>query len=354
MAAPTLLDAILRANQARSGGDASARADLPPGAMPFVITCMDPRLVGNIIPALGLEADPPPQAKFAGGVVRPGDVSGARSVLAAAVLNTATEVLVIGHTDCRMGKVSAADVRSGLARLGVRPEAFGAEDPAAWLGSFASPVQAVRSSVEVLRGDPRIPPAMPIHGLLFHLESRRMEVVVRGYEATSAGAATVAAVAPGYRPGPASLSSPPSTVYGAPGFAAPAAHPAGPVSLGAPGPITSGPVRFGAQGPSVQASSLGPPPPPIAPAGQMQPPSFPAPPSMAASAPAPPPISPPGTAQPSSFPETRPMADAAPPPAPPPAPGPLHPKGAKKRPRGASPFDRAQEMLDRMRRDRDG
>ncbi|MCK6481722.1 MAG: hypothetical protein L6R43_16735, partial [Planctomycetes bacterium] len=282
MAGPTLLEAILRANAARAAGDSSAVAALPPGAMPFVITCMDPRIVGRLIPALGLEHSPPPQAKFAGGVIRPGDVSGVRSVLAAALFNMATEVLVIGHTDCRMGKTSSMEIRNGLARLGIPADAFGGEDPVAWLGAFASERSAVQASVEALRASRRMPASMPIHGLLYHLDSRRVDLVVDGYAAAAAPRASEGATVGGYRPGPASLDAPPAPTFGAP--YAPQVHSAGPgtFSLEAPprpdfGPsrgapaFTPGPVNLGTGSP---------------------PSSFPAPPPFAAPPPPPVPVPP--------------------------------------------------------------
>jgi carbonic anhydrase len=323
----TLLDAVLRANEARARGEA-ARADLPPGAMPFVITCMDPRLAGTLLPALGLDADPPPQAKFAGGIVLAGDVSGARSVLAAAIFNMATEILLVGHTDCRMGKTSAMEIRTGLARLGVRPDAFGGMDPPAWLGTFVSERQSVEASVAVLRADPRIPPAMPVHGLLYNLETKRAAVVVRGYDAARSGA-TAGPGAGAYRPGPVSLDAPHGNVFGGtpvpiPGFAE------------APSMAQRGPVAFGAA------------PPPLVPPGGMPPPSFPSPPPMTVpqqaapaeihldtpSAPLPPPV-PPSTEEE----HARPREPA--------------PRPGKKKQRGGSPFDRAQETLERLRRDKD-
>ncbi len=381
MAEATLLDAVLRANGARCGGDSAAQADLPPGAHPFVISCMDPRLVGILIPALGLERDAPPQAKFAGGVVRPGDQAGVRSVLAAAVFNTATEVLVVGHTDCRMGKTSAMEVRSGLARLGVTAEAFGGEDPVAWLGGFPSEHQSVVASVAALRADPRIPPAMPVHGLLFNIESGRLEVVVRGYEAAGA---RVPAAGPAQRTGPVPLSAPMSQVYGAPAGPGVAGRPLPPAfapdaGMAAPGPVSfgsgpgsaRGPVAFGALPPIGSGASAplfhstlsgGNAPPLYVNPGSASP--GPAPPGPFAPPPPPPPppapaAAAPSASPPSSFPEPRPMAEAAPPPPPEPAPPPPELHGqprrqGRKKHRGDSPFDRAQETLERLRRDRDG
>jgi carbonic anhydrase len=368
MAEPTLLDAILKANLARASGDVSARAALPPGTVPFVVTCMDPRLAGVLLPALGLEGVEVPQAKFAGGIVRPGDVSGTRSVLAAAIFNMASEVLVVGHTDCRMGKVSSLDLRTGLARLGVRPDSFDGQDPATWLGLFSGEGQAVRSSVDVLRADPRIPPAMPVHGLLYNIQTRRVEVVVRGYESARGSAAGASMAAPGgMRPGPVDWASPPPAIFGNPGAAPshPAAAPPfaplgatggkGPVSFGSGAPLAAGPVSFGSMAPMNAgaappfAGGASPPPPapppllaPEPPASQPQPaPSFPEAPSLQVDQQAAPEEIDLGARSPS--------LPGPPPPAAPGAAAPPRRPGKKRR--GGSPFDRAQETLERLRRD---
>ena len=362
---PTLLDAILEANRLRVGGDASAKALLPPGAMPFVITCMDPRIVGCLIPALGLEGNPPPQAKFAGGVIRTGDQTAMRSILAAAVFNMATEVLVVGHSDCRMGRISGGDVRSALQRLGIRPEAFGGEDPAKWLGAFVSERASVQTSVDALRANPLMPPRMPVHGLLFHLETKGLDVVVRGYSAAEASASVATAPGPvqgAYRSGPASLASPPSPTFGAPGVPLSMPQAArGSVSLGAGGPVPA----FGASTAGFSFPAPPPfaaPPPPSPP--PMRPPPFAAPPPFVPPAPSPVAPPPPHFVSPplSSLGETAPLGSAPPPPAPAAPPSPQRPaepfgkgKGPKKKPGsggGASPFDRANDVLERLRRDK--
>jgi hypothetical protein len=173
--------------------------------------------------------------------------------------------------------------------------------------------------VAAMRTDPRIPASLPVHGLLYNIETRRLDVIVRGYGAAPAAPA-------GYRPGPVSLEGPPGTVFGGTPVPVPGFEAASPMGQ-------RGPVSFGA------APSMGAPPPPLVPAGGMQPPSFPAPPPMAV------PQAPPPEEilldTPSPPPPPR---DEEPPPPPPPR---------KKKPRGGSPFDRAQETLDRLRRDKD-
>jgi carbonic anhydrase len=332
VAAPTLLDAVVAAAAARSRGE-SVRADLPPGVCPFVISCMDPRLAGTLLPALGLDGFPVPQAKFAGGIVRPGDVSGVRSVLAAAIFNMATEVLVVGHTDCRMGRTSQMEIRNGLARLGIRPEAFQGEDPPAWLGSFSSERQAVIGSVEALRADSRMPASLPIHGLLYHLETRTVEVLLRGYGAQgTAAAGPVSSLAGGAGPVRLGATPPPP----APAYGSTAGMTRGPVSFASMQGMVSGPVVFGSPG-----SVGGPPaPPPLVPPGLAPPPPLPSPPPSFA---APPPLAAPPPAEP--------VAEEAHP-VPPAGPDAPLPRKKKARP-GASPFDRARETLDRLRRDRE-
>ncbi len=220
-----------------------------------------------------------------------------------------------------------------------------------------------------LRADPRLPPGIPVHGLLYDLESRRLEVVVRGYDGASPGPP---APGPAAGAGPVPLSAPRSQVYGASGPAPSGGMGgSGPVSFGsvsgqgpgAPrGPVAFGalpPIGSGASAPLFHSTLSGGDAPPLyvnpgsASPGPSAPVPFapPPPPPMAAPSAAPPP------SPPSSFPEPRPMAEASPPTIPePPPPAPDlqgSPRRKGKKQRGDSPFDRARETLERLRRDAD-
>jgi carbonic anhydrase len=323
----TLLDSILEANAARAAGSTSARAELAQGAMPFVISCMDPRMVGNLVPAMGLAETPPPQAKFAGALVLPGDRAASRSVLAAAIFNLATEVIVVGHTDCRMGRFGIGEVDRSIDRLGIPSHAFDGKDPALWLGVFSSVHDSIRASVAAMRSDPHVPAHIPVHGLLFHLDSRRLEKIVDGYAAAAAPLASVGAPLPAFS-APSFAPPPPPPVPG-PTFAS------GPSSFGGSAPSggafgTVGPVRLDAPPPPsfgsyVASSALSPPtPPPPAAHSNFG--------NYVASVP--------------TFAEPTPPVPAVPvlPPIPESPPEP-----PKKRPR-EDPFARAKEILDRQRR----
>jgi carbonic anhydrase len=325
----TLLDAILEANAARAGGSTSARAELAHGAMPFVISCMDPRMVGNLVPAMGLAESPPPQAKFAGALVLPGDRAASRSVLAAAIFNLATEVIVVGHTDCRMGRFGIGDVDRAIERLGIPSHAFDGKDPALWLGVFSSVHDSIRASVAAMRADPHVPAHIPVHGLLFHLDSRRLEKIVDGYAAAAGPAVSPFASAAPTGPAFAAPSFAPTPPPPPPG----SAFTPGPASFGGPAPTagaygTVGPVRLDAPPPPSFGSYV---------------------PSSALSPPAPPP-----PAAHSNFghyvASVPTFAEPAPAPPPPPPPV-LEPLPAKHKKRsGVDPFAKAKEILDRQRR----
>jgi carbonic anhydrase len=274
-----MLDLLLDANRRVANGEEGARVDFPDGGRPFVITCMDPRLAGVMIPAMGLAHDPPPQARFAGGVILPDDPAVVRSVLAAGIFNLATEVLVVGHTDCRMGQVGRSDVLNGLKRLRVDVAAFGGQDPMKFLGAFAAERASVISSVATLRADPRMPASMPVHGLIYNIESRRLELIESGYDvmATTSREASIGA-STGF-PSMAGLGAPPAPAYGAPSMQS------GPVSMFGTGPVSFGTLpQLGAIGPVPGMGEMprqpfhAPPPPPPA-LSPMQPPP-PPPPSL--------------------------------------------------------------------------
>ncbi len=51
-----------------------------------------------------------------------------------------------------------------------------------WLKAFADPYQAVRQEVESIKRLPFIPQQLIVHGLVYELESGKVDVVVNGYD----------------------------------------------------------------------------------------------------------------------------------------------------------------------------
>jgi carbonic anhydrase len=130
-----------------------------------VLACYDPRLDGLLRPALGLSEGGAIVLRSAGAFVPPqGDPL--RSLALAAYLFGVTEILVVGHTSCRMAAFEAAPFIETFRRHGVRREAFGAEDLRSWAGAMPDPRRGVMASVASIKAATLLPPDIRVSGLL--------------------------------------------------------------------------------------------------------------------------------------------------------------------------------------------
>lgn len=183
-----LFEAILERNRAFAAGRAAE--PLPPPAQIglAVVACLDPRLDGLLRPALGLEPGRALLIRTPGAGVRP--ESGAlRSLGVAAYLLGLTEVVVVGHTSCRMASFDTATFIDTFRRRGVPREAFGSEDLRIWAGAIPDPKRGVLASVAAVAEAPFLPRDLRVGGLLLDDATGALEVVLRPGEALPAGAA---------------------------------------------------------------------------------------------------------------------------------------------------------------------
>ncbi|MDD1778858.1 MAG: carbonic anhydrase [Candidatus Helarchaeota archaeon] len=94
-----------------------------------------------------------------------------------------TEIVVLGHSDCKMTKITREKVNDAIQKLG------GTVDPITsfrfneWLGTFSNEELNVGEQVARLRAYSSIPPQLIIHGLLYDVGTGSLKVVVNGYEA---------------------------------------------------------------------------------------------------------------------------------------------------------------------------
>jgi carbonic anhydrase len=54
-------------------------------------------------------------------------------------------------------------------------------DLAAWLRGFNAVEEGVKGSVEIIRNHPLLPPDVPVHGLIIHPTTGKLDVVIEGY-----------------------------------------------------------------------------------------------------------------------------------------------------------------------------
>jgi carbonic anhydrase len=93
------------------------------------------------------------------------------------------EILVCGHRDCGMAQLDEGALRQTMLSRGVPASAIEALHPTLgeWLGGFHNPLGNVERVVRLLRDNPLIPRAVPIHGLMFDPASGALSVIVDGY-----------------------------------------------------------------------------------------------------------------------------------------------------------------------------
>lgn len=157
-----------------------------------VITCMDPRvnLEAIGIPQFGVKGEGRSSVRIVRSI---GAMPEARSLVIGMFLAGIREFAVLMHTDCgcclAYSKVDAI-IENLRKRLSKRKfEQFQAEvglpfreKLIAWLKAFENPRDAVRNEISLLKELSFVPDDVIFHGLVYHLETGAVEVVVNGYE----------------------------------------------------------------------------------------------------------------------------------------------------------------------------
>ena len=156
-----------------------------------IFTCMDTRLVDFLEPALGLRRGDAQIIKNAGNTLVDAGGGVVRSLVVAVHVLGCEEIFVIGHRDCGMAQVDADALRQRMIDCGVPEPAIADLHPSLgeWLGGFHDPLGNVERVVGLLRQNPLIPPAVPVHGLMFDPASGTLQMLVDGYanDATRGG-----------------------------------------------------------------------------------------------------------------------------------------------------------------------
>jgi carbonic anhydrase len=170
------------------------RTDPFPNKRLVVITCMDTRLVELLPRAMNVRNGDVKMIKIAGAVVAHPYGSVMRSILIAVYQLKADEVAVIGHHGCGMIGASSSDIlqrirESGIPETRLQEVADAGVDIDRWLCGFDSVEESVRNSVEMVRRHPLFPRHVPVHGLIMHSETGKLDSVVDGYTLTRMAAA---------------------------------------------------------------------------------------------------------------------------------------------------------------------
>jgi carbonic anhydrase len=186
-------------------------------ALPLAaLTCIDPRLNKLFPGALGLNEEQFIWLRNAGNVITSATSSTVRSLALSIFVKEAKEIAVIGHSDCKMSKLTMMDMLTRMQQHGIDRSMINQANLHEFFGLFSSETQNVIKGVGYLRESPYIPKKMPVHGLIIQTDTGKLDWVVNGYQAgglplaTSDGAPETVDIGPaapvnvsGYVAGPA-------------------------------------------------------------------------------------------------------------------------------------------------------
>jgi len=152
-----------------------------------LITCMDTRLVNFLEPALGIGRGEAKVIKTAGNGITGVFDGTIRSLLVCIYELGVKEIIVIGHHECGMAHTTSENLIKSMIKRGISKEAIHMvkKELIEWADEFHHPEQNVTDTVERIRLNPLIPADIPIHGLIFHPRTGKIDVVENGYQALS-------------------------------------------------------------------------------------------------------------------------------------------------------------------------
>ena len=164
----------------------SLRTDQFPNKKVVLLTCMDTRLVELLPRAMNLGQGDVKVIKNAGAIVSHPYGSVMRSILVAVYALGATEVAVVGHYECGMTGMSCGNILEIARTRGIRDAVIQSVRDAGidlekWLLGFDSVESGVRASVEIIRNHPLLPKPLPVHGLIIHPLTGKLDLLVDGY-----------------------------------------------------------------------------------------------------------------------------------------------------------------------------
>lgn len=152
-----------------------------------IITCMDARLTELLPRAMNLRNGDAKVIKNAGALVTHPFGSIMRSIIVAVYELGAEEVFVVGHYECGMTGLNAGGVLDKARSRGVTDDMIDTLEHAGidlgrFLTGFDDVRDSVKNSVHVIKKHPLLPNNLPVHGLVIHPETGRLDVVIDGYE----------------------------------------------------------------------------------------------------------------------------------------------------------------------------
>lgn len=152
-----------------------------------ILSCMDTRLVELLPKAMNVSNGDVKLIKAAGALVSHPFGSIMRSILVAVYELGAEEVCVIGHYDCGMASLKAANTLKKMKDRGVSQEIlealnYSGVDFEKFLHGFDCVEDSVKHSVATIRDHPLMPKDVPVHGLVIDPKTGKLDIMVNGYQ----------------------------------------------------------------------------------------------------------------------------------------------------------------------------
>jgi carbonic anhydrase len=94
------------------------------------------------------------------------------------------EIVVIGHTDCQVGKTTTMQLLDRFRALGIERHIL-PDNLNEFFGMFGSDRQNIIKAVDIVRRSPLIGPRVPVQGLLIDIASGNLEWLVNGYDVSN-------------------------------------------------------------------------------------------------------------------------------------------------------------------------
>lgn len=176
-----MIDEILEHNAkfvAEKGYEAFA-TDKYPDKRIAIVTCMDTRLTHLLPAALGIKNGDVKMIKNAGGTITNPFDSTVRSILVAIYELGVNEIMIIGHTECGVQGMDAADMLNHMRQRGIDEEHISLMrhcgiDLDSWLHGFDETPNAVLETVDLVRNHPLMPRDVSVRGFIIDSVTGRL------------------------------------------------------------------------------------------------------------------------------------------------------------------------------------
>ena len=158
-----------------------------PAKRMVIVTCMDARLSEMLPKAMNLKNGDAKIIKNAGAILTSPFGNIMRSILIAIYELNADEVFIVGHHECGMTGLNSEIVVSHMLERGISKETIRTLNNSGmhldrWLTGFDNVQDSVERSVGIIKNHPLLPPGTPVHGMIIHPTTGKLDVVVDGYK----------------------------------------------------------------------------------------------------------------------------------------------------------------------------